>query len=242
MMNILELLELQILAAARGIEAYYGIPPVQTYEKEEIYYAVHQLLKAGILEKEDDGLKIQPPISKYLDWMTAGKWVLVVDLKGMPYPRQCLYLSEAGCLCLEASTTDKSKVFLYEISPGELAEEWGNTGQLPEEKLREEIGAFDFPPYWEKHLRIETMTMLQKGCQATSEELLECPQIYSIFSLHDKTTGTLQARLVLLDLPLEYCMVIQKSEALENEPEICWVPYKKEQALKEINRWWRENL
>ncbi len=235
MMHILELLEFQILAAARGMEQYYGFLSEQEWQKEDVYYAVHQMVQSGILKQAESHLEVQPPLSRYLDWMETGKQVLVVDAKESPCPRQCLYETDVGCLCLERSATDQDKVFLYEIGSSQLEEEWECTGQLPREKITEDIGNFDFMAYWEQHLSGETRNAMEKGFQADAEELLGCSQVYGIFSLHDKVTGELGKRLILLDMPMEYCMVVQSWGEDSH-----WMRYSKAQAMEEINVWWRE--
>lgn len=234
MMIILELLELQILAAARGREHYYGLSAGREYRQSEIYYAVHQMLQSGILKKNGDGLEIQQPLSRYLDWMEEGRRVLVIDRSGGLYPRQCLYAAKEGCLCLECSTTDEARVFLYELGNDELSGELGESGQLPRRKVTEDIGIFDFEDYQKQHTDPEIRSVLQQGCEAGTEALLEHRQVYGCFSLHDKSTGELLERLILLDLPLEYGMVLQ-----ERGGEVRFAPYQREQALEIINSWWR---
>lgn len=235
MMMILDLLEFQILAAAKGMESYYGISEGKSYRQEEIYYAVHQMLQTGILQKEEDCLKVQPPLSRYLDWMEKGTRVLVIERRPGAYPRQCLYGTPSGFLCLECSTTDRDRVLLYEIRGEELAEELGNAGQLPEEKLKKDIGSYDFDCYWEQHMDGSVREMLQKSEETGTKSFWECPQAYSIFSLHEKTTGELQKRLILWELPLEYCMVLW-----EMGGELRFQRYEREKARKIIDSWWRE--
>ena len=235
MMIILDLLEFQILAAAKGMESYYGISEGKSYRQEEIYYAAHQMLQAGILQKEEDCLKVQSPLSRYLDWMQKGKCVLVIERRPGAYPRQCLYGTSSGFLCLECSTTDKDRVFLYEIRKEELSEELGNAGQLPEEKLTKDIGSYDFDCYWEQHMDGSVREMLQKSEETGTKVFWECPQAYGIFSLHDKATGELQNRMVLWELPLEYCMVLW-----EMGGELRFQRYEREMARKIIDSWWRE--
>lgn len=235
MMMILELLEFQILAAARGMESYYGVSGDRCYRQEEICYAVHQMLRSGILQKKEDYLEVQPPLSRYLDRMEEGKRVLVIERRPGAYPRQCLYGTSSGFLCLECSTTDKDRVFLYEIRGNELAEEFASAGQLPEEKLTREIGAYDFDRYWEQHMDESVRAMLQESQETGTKGIWECQQVYAVFSLHEKTTGDLLKRLILWELPLEYCMMLW-----EKGGELCLRRYEREQAMKTVNSWWRE--
>ena len=130
---------------------------------------------------------------------------------------------------------DRQGSGVFVRDPEKLSEELGNAGQLPEEKLTKDIGSYDFDCYWEQHMDGSVREMLQKSEETGTKSFWECPQAYSVFSLHEKTTGELQKRLILWELPLEYCMVLW-----EMGGELRFQRYEREKARKIIDSWWRE--
>lgn len=92
MIYIFDLPEFQVLAAAKGMERYYGFPAVGEMSKEQVFFSVYQLTKSGILKQEDDGLVIQPPVARYMDVVSAANLVTVADSGQYRLPRQCIYV------------------------------------------------------------------------------------------------------------------------------------------------------
>ena len=234
MIDIFDLLEFQVLAAARGIEDYYGFTTGEEAASEDVYYTVYQMTRSGILKQEGEALVIQPPASCLMDEIAAAAYVLVIDQGQYELPRQCIYHSRGPYVCLESCSTDPSKISLYGMDWESFILQLKDLYQLPPPDLTEEVGDYDFAGYWEDHIPKGLKRLLEAGCQAEIEDFLDCPQIYSVFTLRDKINGKIFKRMVLLDLALEFCMALQEDGAVSLER------YPPERAEKVLEAWWRD--
>lgn len=236
MIYVLDILEFQVLAAACGMETYYGVPVIEEYQNQDLYMAVHQMVKDGLLKKEEDRLTVQPPIADYLKSIMRSRNMMIFTNAAGFCTRRCLYPSETGVICIENSSTDTDKLFLYHIPLGELQGELEDARLLPEKKLPEDIGDYDFKAYWDQHLQTELWELLAQGWSTASETLLESENVYEVVSVNDRVSGEPMLRLILIDLPLEYLVVKQTAKSsLQMEQ------YNKEVLLDTIENWWRKD-
>lgn len=242
MIYIFDSPEFQVLAAAKGIQQYYGFPAAGEMSREQIFFSVYQLIKAGILKQDSDGLIIQPPVSWYMDVVAAAEQVTIADSGQYRLPRQCIY----GCedvsdgtrryVCLENSQTDSGGICLSGLDEDEVFLQLQDLGQLPGEHLTEDIGTYDFDGYWDSHMPEELWEQLKRGLETETEELLETEPVHSVFTLRDKAGGQIKARMVLLDFALEYCMVLQTSEGIQLRR------YQRNDARQILETWWRNEI
>ncbi len=211
--QILDLLEFQVLAAARGLESYYGFSQEgQSLDQDQVYFAVYQLTKSGILVHNGEQLEIQPPVSDYIDCILKSHSLLVADTGVFRLPRQCFYSYDGLVTALENSTTDKGRICMWGMDEEAFIQHLSDLNQLPEARIKEDIGFFDFGNYWKQHTDPELAQLLSAGLEAGSTQLMESGQVHTAFSLRDKSDGQLYRRLLLLDMPMEYCMVIQDGQ------------------------------
>ena len=102
MIGVLDWMEFQVLAAARGVEAVYGFsedsrsPGDSSGRMAAARYAVYQMVRDGILAEDRDGLKILQPFSRYMDIICASPQLVVIDRGGYGLPRQCIYHEPAA--------------------------------------------------------------------------------------------------------------------------------------------------
>ena len=240
MIYILELAEFEILAAAKGMTSYYGFPPAEEYDSRQGSYAVHRMLQNGILKQEQDSLVIQQPITSYMDRIVRADRLLVIDRGQCQQPRQCIYYMEGSpendaeaCICMENSAVDKSRVFLSAMSVEELFCQMQDLGQMPVPHLKEELGELDFSGQWEKYLPDTLTEKLNQGLLADSEELVGETGVHVIVTLRNKEDGNMSKRMLLVDSPLEYGMLLQTAGGTE------WKRYEPEHLMKIIRKWWR---
>lgn len=241
MIRVLNILEFQVLAAAKNIQSYYGFPTEQRTSAEKIPFAVYQLARAGILKQQGEELIIQEPIAGYMELLARARGLIVLDRGQYRLPRQCIYCSwnqsgEEKYLCLENSSTDADRICLSALNEQELELQMQDLEQLPQPHLIEELGEYDFENYWNRQLKEELWQLLVKGLEADTGELLGCAQVHTIFSHREKCSGKLIGRLVLLNFPLEYALVLQEG-AVNTELMV----YSREKAMGYLKRWWREN-
>lgn len=240
MIQILNILEFQVLAAAKGIQAYYGFPGKKETAREEISFAVYQLARAGILKQQGGELIIQEPTAGYMELLASARGLIVLDRGQYRLPRQCIYSSrdrsgKERYLCLENSSTDADRLCLSALEEEELELQMEDLGQLPDPRLEEGLGDYDFESYWNRQLPEGLWNLLAEGLKTETEQLLGMEQVHSVFSHREKHSGRLLGRLILLDFPLEYCLVIQEGGA---NAEL--MVYSRKQALEYLKRWWRE--
>ena len=232
MIDILDLLEFQVLAAARNIDSYYGFSREKAAAKEEVYYTVYLMARSGILKQEKEGLIIQPPFSGYLDEIKNSSCVLVIDRGGYILPRQCIYFGGGQYVCLEYCCTDQERIGVCGMGEEEFFLQLKELDQLAEPRLAEGSGQFDFPKYWENHLSERLKEMPED--EEDREEYPKDDQVHSVFTLRSKETGRIFARMILAALPLEYCMIVKKAgEPASREP------YTREKAWEILKAWWR---
>lgn len=230
--QILDLLEFQVLAAARGIDAYYGFAQEkQDWDQEQVYFAVYQLTKSGILVRNGKRLEIQPPVSDYINCMIKSPCLLVADTGGFGLPRQCFYRHDGMVAALENSTTDRGRICMWGMDEEEFIRHLSDLNQLPEARIKEDIGYFDFLGYWREHIEQELWELLETGLEADTSRLLECGQVHTAFSLRDKGDGRLLKRLLILDTPMEYCMATQEQK--QNR----YVQYTLKKAAETLAEW-----
>lgn len=240
MISVLNILEFQVLAAAKNIQSYYGFPAEKGATEEEIRFAVYQLARAGILKQQGEELRIQDPMAGYMELLARARGLIVLDRGQYRLPRQCIYCSrnqngEERYLCLENSSTDADRLCLSALDEHELELQMEDLGQLPKPHLTEGLGDYDFESYWNRQLPEKLWKLLAEGLETETEQLLGMEQVHSVFSHREKHSGRLLRRLVLLDFPLEYCLVLQKGGA---NAEL--MVYNREQALGYLKKWWRE--
>lgn len=263
MIYVFDLMEFQVLAAAKGIEEYYGFPAAVESDREQVFFAVYQLMKSGILKQEDGGLAIQPQVSRFMGQIAGARDVMVIDRGQYLLPRQCVYGSgpgagEAGSegtpedgrvpgaggfpdngsryVCLENSRTNVGAVCLGELTEAELFVQMQDLGQLPGPLLNGDIGAYDFDAYWDSHMPAPLWEKLAEGTGAETEALLEEELVHSVFTLRDNRGGRIKKRMVILGFPLEYCMV------LEGPGGISLSRYMQGAAERILKTWWREEI
>ncbi len=235
MIYILDLLEFQVLAAARNMDSYYGFASEKEPAREEVYYTVYQMARSGILKQEQKELVIQPPYSEFLDEVARASSVLVIDRGGYVLPRQCIYFGGKGYVCLENCDTDQDRVSLCRMDEEEFFVQMTELEQLPSPHLKGEIGQYDFVGYWEAHIDKELRDRLSETGKENTEEYLEYGQVHSVFTMRQKETGQVSKRMILVELPLEYCMVLQKA----GQPS-SMEPYTREKAWEILKTWWRD--
>lgn len=247
MIQILDLLEFHILAAAKGMERYYGFPSGAGDDEESICLAVYQLAKAGVLSREGAELRICPELSALLDAINGADTVMVIDRGGHRVPRQCVYrfpgdLVEDGqerYVCLESSNTDADSVCLSSLDESELFRQLQDLIQLPEELLPGDIGDYDFDGYWDSHMPSGLWEKLDRGILKETKDLLEDAEgsiraVHSVFTLRDKRDGQIRKRMVLLEFPLEFCMAVQTPDGTKR------YRYDMETAFHILKAWWRD--
>ncbi len=234
MIDIFDLLEFQVLAAARGMEDYYGFFADQEAAKEDIYYTIYQMARSGILKQEGEDLVIQPPVSGLMDVIAASPYVLVIDRGQYMLPRQCIYCHGGIYVCLENCNTDISKISICGLEQEEFNLQLRDLDQMPQPYLTEDMGDYDFEGYWEGHMPEELKKLLSSGLEAETEEYLEFPQVHSVFALREKEQGKLLKRMFLLDPGLEFCLVLQEGDSLTMER------YSRERAESVLEAWWRD--
>lgn len=235
MTYIFDVLEFQVLAAARGMESYYGFPPETRRGKEDIFFAVYQMTHDEILKKDEAGLVIQPPISGYMDTICQSPDVLVIDRGNYHLPRQCVYTGLSDiCVCVENSPVNMEKICLSGMTHEEFLLQLMDLGQIPEPHLKEDIGEYDFYEYWITHTPETLHQMLMRGIFVETEELLEHEMIHSVFSKRNKSSGEIQDRMILIDYPLELCMVIQDCKGGVHAER-----YDRNNAMAILDTWWR---
>lgn len=211
--QILDLLEFQVLAAAKGLDSYYGFSQEeQNPDQDQVYYAVYQLTKSGILVQIGDRLEIQPPVSDYMNCILKSPNLLVADTGGFRLPRQCFYRHEGRITAVENSITDKGRVCMWGMDDEEFIRQLSDLNQLPAPRITEDIGFFDFGTYCREQTEPELARLLDGGLETETSLLLESGQVHTAFSLRDKGDGQLQRRLLLLDMPMEYGMAVQDGE------------------------------
>lgn len=279
MIGVLDWMEFQVLAAARGVEAVYSFsedrgifrdglssgdshsfdgsssPGDGRERKAAARYAVYQMVRDKILAEDGDGLKILPPFSCYMEIICASPRLVVIDRGGYELPRQCIYhvpgasvckavgpdipaCEDAGqCtyVCLEESPVDEQKVCLSGMDWDRLCRQMEDLGQLPPPRLKEGIGAYDYEAYWRGHMPGLLWERLEAGCEVETDVLLEEPLVHTAFSLRDTRTGELKERMLLLDSPLEYCLLRQYPGGAARPRS-----YSRETALEILKTWWRD--
>lgn len=237
MIYILDLLEFQVLAAARNMDVYYGFFREEA-AREEIYYTVYQMVRSGVLKQEKEELLIQPPFSDFMDRIAGSPGVLVADRGQYVLPRQCIYFAEGQYVCVENCRQEKSEVSLCGMTEEDLFAQLQELNQLPSPRLTQDLGSFDYAGYWDSHISEELKEKLLSGCQEETEEYLKCEQVHSVFTMRDKKNGKIYRRMILLDLALEYCMILQdvkSGKSLSRER------YTQENAWELLKSWWQED-
>ena len=234
MIYILDLLEFQVLASARNMDSYYGFAREKAAAREEVYYTIYQMTRSGILKQEKGELVIQPPFSGFFDEIKKSSCVLVIDRGGYVLPRQCIYFGGGQYLCIEYCSTDQDRISMCGMEEEEFFLQLTELNQLPEPRLTQETGSYNFTEYWESHLQEELREIASQGEGQEREEYPEWSQVHSVFTLRDKETGRILARMILAELPLEYCMILKKP----GEPAVR-EPYIREKAWEILKAWWR---
>ena len=213
MIHIFDLLEFQVLAAASGLEQYYGFSCFDHSETtaEEIIYAIYSLIQDGILKQEGQELVIQPPIRELLDTVRNSRMVVTVDpgAANAEEPGQCLYWDRERIACAEEKQREQGKIGLSLISEEELKCQMREMGYLPEEKLTEDMGYFALDEYWKK-IPENLSWLLSLGLSTETEILQNQERVCSLFSLREKESGAIRLRILVLDFTMEYAMVIQR--------------------------------
>lgn len=234
MIYILDLLEFQVLAAARKMEAYYGFAREEP-ARQEVYYTVYQMVRSGILKQEGEELVIQPPFSGFIVGIASSQGVLVADRGQYVLPRQCVYFADGQYVCVENCRQEESGVSLCGMGETEFFQQLEELDQLPEPRLKGEIGTYDFAGYWQGHIQEELQEKLEAGFRAETEEYLGYGQVHSVFTMRDKVSGEIFQRMLLLNLPLEYCMVLQDIQG-----QVSLEPYTRKKAWEVLKSWWRD--
>lgn len=237
MIYLFDLLEFQVLAASRDMEVYYGFNPGKQASPQEIYYAVYQLASSKILLQKEDGLNVQPPVSKYMDVVARSCGLLVIDRGGYAVPRQCVYRDSNQIVCLESCSTDAEKICLSGLTEEEFFAQLQDLEQLPQARLTGDEEDYDFQEYERRHLDEELLKKLDQGTGIPTEELLEYKTVHSIFTWRDKLYGKICRRMILLDLALEYVLVLEEEGQECASGFVRYTPSAAEAVLKE---WWRE--
>ncbi|MGL5436042.1 MAG: hypothetical protein ACRDBO_11665 [Lachnospiraceae bacterium] len=232
MIYLFDIREFQVLAAAKGVMKYYGYSSDIELKKEDIYFAVYQMAKSGLLKPRDGELVLQQPVSVYMQCICNSPGVLVIDRGRYQLPSQCIYCCNGLVVCLENSFAEPETLCLSGLKNEEWIQQLSDLNQLPEEQLQEDLGSFDYLGYWKSSIRADLWELLQQSIQTETEVLVVCEQLYSAFSTRNKDTGELYARMLIVALPLEYCIVLQKRDQ-ENRYEL----YKKEYAIAQLKRW-----
>lgn len=237
MIEIFDLLEFQIMAAARQMKSYYGFPTDHEPKPEELRYTVYQMMRRGLLKQQGQDLVIQEPAAGYINGIVNAKNVLVVDRGGYILPRQCIYYNadKDNYICMENSNTAWNQVCLSELNEQELFCQMEDLNQLPDEKQEENFEQEDLILYWNIHMPEVLLDLMKQGLNVKTEQLLNQKEVYTVFSDRNKITGVLKHRMIILDLFGEYGMVVQEA-GLEECVEI----YSRKRALEFLKNWWRQ--
>ena len=241
MIYVFDLMEFQVLAAARNVDMYYGFPGESEAAQQEVSFAVYQLTRSGILKQQGEELIIQEPIAGYMGGIALAGTVMVIDRGEFALPRQCVYYEpgkdghSGRYLCLENSSTDSGRICLSVLDESVFFEQMEDLNQLPVPHLSGDMGEYDFETYWNIHMDRELREMLQAGFNVDTEQLLSQKQVNTVFSCRDKKDGRLYHRMALLDFPMEYCMVVQEYASV-----VKMERYSRETAGAILKTWWRE--
>lgn len=235
--EVFDLLEFQIMAAARQMKCYYGFPADHEPQPEEVRYAVYQMTRRGVFRQEGEDLVMQEPVSGYMNAIAASKSLMIIDRGGYTLPRQCIYHEEGQnrYICLENSSTAVDQIGLSALDEDELFCQMEDLNQLPDQRSADELGEQDLLLYWERHQPDFLQILLDRGLAAETEELLKQQQIHTVFSDRDKRTGALLERLVILNLPLGYGQLIQRAGGNAKLQ-----VYEQESTKAVLKDWWRK--
>lgn len=237
MIHIFDMIEFQVLAAAKGMDAIYGFMTEEMPEREQAYMAVYQMTRDGILKQDREGLVIQPPISAYMDVICGSPRTVVIDRGQYQLPRQCIYQDskeQGRYVCLENSLVDRETLCLTGMSWEELRRQMEDLNQLPAPRLEQEAGDYEFEEYWETHMPDTLRALLLEGLTAETEALLTQEPVHTVFSLREKASGTLEERMIVVEFPLEYCLVYQGADGASRRE-----AYRPEAVVAIWETWWR---
>lgn len=237
MIEIFDLLEFQIMIAARQMKSYYGFSADHEPKPEEVYYAVYQMAHRGILKKQGQDLVIQEPVASYMNGIMNARNLLIVDRGSYVLPRQSIYYDEKEerYICIENSNTAQNQVCLSGWKEEEFFCQMKDLNQLPDEKQKEDLVEKDILLYWKNHMTEDMQNLINQNLNMQTEDLLEQKQIHTVFSDIDKKNGKLKRRMILLDLSFEYGMLIQ-----ETDKNVELNVYSREKALAILKNWWRK--
>ena len=243
MIYLFDLLEFQVLAAAKGMNAYYGFPLEEDHRPEDIRYAVYQMARDGILRQDDRGMVIQQPYADLIGTIGEAETVTVMDRGQYQLPRRCVYAAGSQMTVMESSTTDPAKLCLSGMTVEALFQDLEDLCMLPEARLTAELGEYDLEHYWQAHIRPELWNRLMREGEPESDadsgeaRLLDSADIYAVYSLRDKTSGQLFERLILIDTPMEYGMVRQYGG--KTPATVTIEPYNRSRMEEILKNWWR---
>lgn len=237
MIEIFDLLEFQILAAARQMKSYYGFQAENEPRLDEVCFAVYQLTRRGILKQQGEELLIQEPIAGYMSGIAAAHSLIVIDRGQYKLPRQCVYYDERKnvYLCLENSSTDKERICLSKLTEYEMFLQLEDLEQLPACYQREDREKENIFAYWHRMMPARLKVFLENGLKTETESLLEQEYVHTIFSKRERKTGNIMSRMILLSFPVGYCQVLQNGN---NSVQI--KSYEQKNAEKLLKKWWRK--
>ena len=236
--EVFDLLEFQIMAAARQMKSYYGFPGDHEPQPEEVRYAVYQMARRGVLKQEGADMVIQEPVSGYMNDIARARKLIIADRGGYVLPRQCIYYNEENdrYICLENSNTASGQVCLSGLKEEDLFAQMDDLNQLPANQQQEsDFSEEDLLLYWERHIQAPFQALLNQGLYVETEELLNQELVHTVFADRDKKTGELNRRMIILDLPLECGQVIQEADG-----SVQLQPYDREAAAGLLKDWWRK--
>lgn len=243
MIYIFDVIEFQVLAGAKGLDEYYGFQQETEYKPEDVYYAVYQMTKDGVFKRDEEGLVIQPPVSQYIRTICESEDVTVIDRGQFELPRRCVYYRSGELpvdeepsrfVSIENSLADMAKVCLTGMNPEDFFQELSDLNFMPQQRMTQEMGDYDFDGYWQEHMPPELWELLMQGLEAETDDLLQKPLIHSVYSRRDKRSGELRERLIVIDAPLEYGLVCQQAGGMVQ------ISRYEEKILKALlDDWWR---
>ncbi|MCM1539160.1 MAG: hypothetical protein NC254_12285 [bacterium] len=157
---ILQETEFQILAAAMGIESFYGIRPQEEAGEAEVMYAIHEMTAKGMLMAESGGFRIADPYRRMFASMKTAKRILAVAGNNAEKEKVCFYFGKQ-IVSLEKSVWDAHAVRIGSVKKGMLYAQLCDRGFLPE-------------PFWEPDI-----AQMQEAEDVSEQEA----QIYASYQI-----------------------------------------------------------
>lgn len=157
----LQELELAVLFVMKGQNELFGLRlnQIENINEQMLYQTIFQLVKHGMLEKEEDGFKIREDIDALLEDMILAKYFMVLSSQKENSP-ECYFYIGKRVVCIQSAgqqgemfrieTMTVEQLTEYVINHGFRVEGIRKTGDLSKQEKIEEIQDFPFSlqEYW----------------------------------------------------------------------------------------------